>query len=620
MLTLLVLQGPDKGQRFEIPDAMFVIGRESAQVPLTDNTVSRRHCEIAQRDGLYVLSDLSSANGTFINGLRVKSPQAVRVGDQLRIGRTLMVFGSIEVARVANVGGAGGGNLVEIAGEEAGVDSAIMHTVGANDDSLVLAVPDPSAAAVTNLQILYKLGAALSSAFDIRQAMSITMDLVLEHLRADRGLILLKTETAPGSGPVMELEPVVVRTREEEAKTGEAGGAGGSEGAGAGQGQPKVRASRTIINHVMTSGEGVLSSNAMADRRFSKGRSVHDLGIHSALCVPIKARRFAPLSSPPPPAAVPPAAAPPAPSASASEDSQITPLFEVLGVIYIDSSVRNYSYSPDQLRLLSAIGMQAGMAVQNAKLYQAGIRAERLAAIGETTAALSHSIKNILQALRGGADVVEMGLSGSNMQQASKGWGIVNRNLDKIYNLTMNLLAYSRPRTPEFRSSSIPRLVRDCVELVAASANDRGIMVVADVDDDQPPVPVDEDGIHQVLMNLLSNALDAAPQRSGGGETKGLVTASAKYDPASDSALIEVTDNGPGIHPTMRDHLFELFHSTKGNRGTGLGLAVSKKIVEEHDGTISVKSPLGPGGGTTFHVKLPIKHVAEPTESWAQQG
>src|SRR5204862_2999684 len=100
---------------------------------------------------------------------------------------------------------------------------------------------------------------------------------------------------------------------------------------------------------------------------------------------------------------------------------------EVIAVIYIDSSVKNYTYSPDQLRLLSAIGLQAGMAVQNAKLFQQGLAAERLAAIGETTAALSHSIKNILQALRGGADVIEMGIKSGNVTQAGKGWRIVDR-------------------------------------------------------------------------------------------------------------------------------------------------------------------------------------------------
>src|SRR5439155_17627252 len=136
-----------------------------------------------------------------------------------------------------------------------------------------------------------------------------------------------------------------------------------------------------IINHVINNGEGVLSSNAMADRRFSKGKSVHNLGIRSALCVPIRARKLAD---------------------KAGE--------QTIGVIYIDSSVANFTYSPDQLRLLTAIGLQAGMAISNAQLYRAGLAGERLAAVGETTAALSHSIKNILQALRGGADVGEMGL------------------------------------------------------------------------------------------------------------------------------------------------------------------------------------------------------------------
>ena len=110
---------------------------------------------------------------------------------------------------------------------------------------------------------------------------------------------------------------------------------------------------------------------------------------------------------------------------SRRENSEIKTGGEIIGVIYIDSSVKNYTYSPDQLRLLTAIGLQAGLAIQNASLYRQGVQAERLAAIGETTAALSHSIKNILQALRGGADVVEMGLRGTNLVQVTKGWRIV---------------------------------------------------------------------------------------------------------------------------------------------------------------------------------------------------
>jgi signal transduction histidine kinase len=312
------------------------------------------------------------------------------------------------------------------------------------------------------------------------------------------------------------------------------------------------------------------------------------MGIRSALCVPIKARKLDARDVP---------GQPPTPGA------------DVVGVIYIDSSVKNYTYSPEQLRLLTAIGLQAGMAIQNAKLYQQGLAAERLAAIGETTAALSHSIKNILQALRGGADVVEMGFKSTNIGQASKGWRIVDRNLTKIYNLTMNLLAYSKPREPQLEMMNPKLLIDDCLELVSAAAAEKGAMVVADVDEYHPAIPIDSSGLHQVIMNLLSNALDALPPKEG------LIRIECHYDAENRQSILEVIDNGAGIPSTMMKHMFELFHSTKGNRGTGLGLAVAKKIVEEHEGSIIVKS--APGEGTTFTIRLPVYHenLADPSQT-----
>ena len=558
MLTLLVLQGPDKGRRFELPDAPAVIGRESRQLPLTDNTVSRRHAEMhplpAEEGGGWEIHDLGSSNGSYINGIRVQKQQVLKLGDQIRVGHTVMVFGA-----QPGMSRASGGN-VKLAGEEMGMDSSIVHTVPSNEDSVVLAVPEPAAAAMTNLKILYQLGAALGSSFDVAQVLEVVMDLVFEHVKADRGIILLLD---PETG---DLDPKVVRLRDEEHGTKSEE----SETPANGKQSPKIHASRTIINHVMVNGEGVLSTNAMADRRFSKGKSVHNLGIRSALCAPIKARKL-----------------------TEKEGGD-----QVVGVIYIDSSVANYTYSNDQLRLLTAIGLQAGMAISNAQLYKAGLEAERLAAVGETTAALSHSIKNILQALRGGADVVEMGLRSSNVNQATKGWRIVDRNLEKIYNLTMNLLAYSKPREPKLERMHPKKLIEECLELVAPMASEKGVMAVADIDPGQPAVPMDPDGMHQVLMNLLSNALDAVPA------TGGLINVICHYEPESRETVLEVIDNGAGIPPAMMAHMFQLFHSTKGNRGTGLGLAVAKKIVDEHDGSISVKSKIGEG--TTFTIRLPV--------------
>jgi signal transduction histidine kinase len=557
VLTLLVLQGPDKGRRFELPDAPALIGRESRQLPLTDNTVSRRHAEMLPLPGNdgWQIHDMGSANGSYVNGIRVEQDHVLKLGDQIRVGHTVMVYGAQPGVSRAS------GRNVNLSGEEVGMDASIVRTVPSNDDSVVLAVPEPAAAAMSNLKILYQLGAALGSSFNVDQVLEVVMDLVFEHVKADRGFIMLM------DSKTNELVPKVVRRREEEDSKND-----NNDGSSEPKTPEKIHASRTIINHVLTNGDGVLSTNAMTDRRFSKGKSVHNLGIRSALCAPIKARKL-----------------------QEKDDGD-----KVIGVIYIDSSVANYTYSQDQLRLLTAIGLQAGMAISNAQLYQAGLEAERLAAVGETTAALSHSIKNILQALRGGADVVEMGLRNSNVGQAVKGWRIVDRNLEKIYSLTMNLLAYSKPREPRMEPVHPKKLIEECLELIAPMANEKQVMAVADIDPNHPAVPMDPDGMHQVIMNLLSNALDAVPP------TGGLIRVVCRYDAENKESILEVIDNGVGIAPSMMPHMFELFHSTKGNRGTGLGLAVAKKIVDEHEGSISVKSK--PNEGSVFSIRVPAMH------------
>ena len=544
-----------------------MVGRESKAVPLSDNTVSRRHCEFRPGErGEWFVRDLGSSNGTYINGQRADRVASLKLGDQVRIGRTLMVFGNQPGVVRAR------GGYVELAGLEAGMDSSIIDTMSSNDDSLVLAVPEPALAAVGNLKLLYRLSATLGSSFNEQHVLEVVMDLVFEQVQADRGIILLR------EGADQTLNPKVVRVRDSlPTRTMPTTSGTVLIGKPKPESPDKIHASRTIINHVISTGSGVLSSNAMSDPRFAKGKSVHDLGIRSALCVPIKARKLD--NS--------------APSNKPEEGDG-----EILGVLYVDSSIRNYTYSTDQLRLLSAIGMQAGLAMQNARLYQNALAAERLAAVGETTAALSHAIKNILQALRGGADVVEMGLKSSNLDQSRKGWGVVERNLDKIYNLTLNLLAYSRAREPGRELINPRSVINDCVELVANIANERGIMVTVEVAADVPPVPIDPDGIHQVLMNLLSNALDSIPTGM-----PGVVNVRATYDPDHHATQVDVSDNGVGIEPAMSKNLFLLFHSTKGNRGTGIGLAVAKKIVEEHGGTIHAHHPNGTG--TTFTFRLP---------------
>ena len=111
-------------------------------------------------------------------------------------------------------------------------------------------------------------------------------------------------------------------------------------------------------------------------------------------------------------------------------------------------------------------------------------------------------------------------------------------------------------------------------------------------------MPIDADGIHQAVLNLLINAIDAVEPNHG------VVTLNSDYDPVAHEALIEVQDNGVGIKPDDLERIFQPFFSSKGQRGTGLGLAVTKKIIDEHLGRIEITSKVGQG--TTFRIRLPV--------------
>ncbi len=543
MLVLTVLQGPDTGKRFELPDTEpQIIGRSSEALPLTDMTISRRHAELTPDDGQWYINDHESANGTYVNGVKLTGPTRLRSGDQIRTGSTLFLYGR-ESARA-------GEHPVKVLRPEA-MDAAVESTSPSSDDSVIMAVPEPSAQAMEHLAIIYELMQLVGTNFDRTMLLERVMDLIFEHFEVDRGFVLLQPE------PQVRPEPVVVRYRKQPRNTDE----------------KRIHVSRTIIQHVLSRGEGVLSSNAMTDKRFAPADSVQAYGIRSAICVPIKFRE------------------------------------RTFGVIHVDSQVANYTYTEEQLRLLTAIGAQAGMALSNADLYQQGMANARLAAVGETVANISHSIKNILQGMRGGAEVVELGMRREDLSLLGSGWDILSRNLDRIYELTMNMLAYSKQRKPEFQMVSLPALCREAAELIQPQCDRRNVALITELDDDMPPIPADPSGLHQALMNLLNNAIDVVEPDSGA------ITLRAEYDAIGNEAVIVISDNGPGIDPEILPQIYQPFYSTKGQRGTGLGLPVTKKIIDEHGGKIDVKS--NAAEGTTFTIALSTESRVDPSATTA---
>jgi signal transduction histidine kinase len=157
------------------------------------------------------------------------------------------------------------------------------------------------------------------------------------------------------------------------------------------------------------------------------------------------------------------------------------------------------------------------------------------------------------------------------------------------------MLSISKEREPDYTMSQLGETVQDALSIVRRRAEEAGVEITVDIAEDIPESRYDEESIHRAILNLLTNALDAMEEV----ET-GKILVSCGYDSESDRLFVSVADNGPGIPDDQQHRIFEAFHSTKGGRGTGLGLAVSRKILREHDGELLLETKVGQGSRFTM--------------------
>jgi PAS domain S-box-containing protein len=237
------------------------------------------------------------------------------------------------------------------------------------------------------------------------------------------------------------------------------------------------------------------------------------------------------------------------------------------------------------------------------KLEHELINSERLAAIGQTVAGMAHGIKNILAGFKGGRYLVDIGIDKNNTDKLINGWEMIKRNIDQTSDLVMDLLTYSKEREPEYQNCFPNDIADDVCELVNEMAIAYGIAIVKDLSTSIGEVSMDPNTVHQCLLNFLSNAIDACIFDDNI-EKKHEVSVLTKLE-GETTIRFEVSDNGSGMSEDVKSKLFSSFFSTKGAKGTGLGLLVTRKLIEEHQGNIDVESELAIG--TRFIMKLPFK-------------
>ncbi len=316
--------------------------------------------------------------------------------------------------------------------------------------------------------------------------------------------------------------------------------------------------SHTLIDHVCQTREAMLTVDAQSDSRFDGAESLVAHEIHSAMCAPLLGREA------------------------------------VVGAICIDSGGEHHSFTAKDLGLFTAIARVVGVAVENAGLYRKNLEQERLAAIGEATAGLGHCIKNILTGIRGGAQFIDLALQQKNLSMVEKGWPILSRAVDRIDGLVMNMLTFSKEQAANPQPFDIGALVHEVVENQRPRAEKAGVQLET-MCAAEGIARGDHRQLYRALLNLVGNALEAC-EREGG-----TVSVSTARD--DKSWRITVADTGPGIPEAILPRLFEAFVSSKGSAGTGLGLACTKKIAEQHGGAVEVRSE--PGAGAQFTLVLP---------------
>jgi signal transduction histidine kinase len=230
------------------------------------------------------------------------------------------------------------------------------------------------------------------------------------------------------------------------------------------------------------------------------------------------------------------------------------------------------------------------------------VEAERMAAVGQTVTELAHAIKNIANGLKGSIFVLGKGIEQDNKKYLLEGWEMVEGNLEKIKNLSLDLLNYGKYANVTFTLEDPNAPAKEVVELIASKAKEADVELKLELSDKLQPLHFDRAGIHSCLLNLVDNAIDAC--RESGSSAKGGIVKVRTVKTPGWAVEYQVSDTGQGMDDEIQGKIFQSFFSTKGTKGTGIGLMLTKKIVDQHRGLIEVTSQNGVG--STVTIKLPI--------------
>jgi PAS domain S-box-containing protein len=230
----------------------------------------------------------------------------------------------------------------------------------------------------------------------------------------------------------------------------------------------------------------------------------------------------------------------------------------------------------------------------------------QLASVGLIVSSVSHGVKGLLSGLDGGIYLMETGFRKDDMDRLKQGWDMVQRKVERIRSMVMNILYYAKDREVFWQLIEMDEIMESVQDVLEDRAEALGVDLEVDVGTGS--FEGDQNSVHSMLINLLENSIDAC--RSDKEQTDHKVKMSGRIE--GSHAVFEIEDNGIGMDQETKEKAFSLFFSSKGTEGTGLGLFIASKIVKNHGGGIDIDSTLGEG--TKFTVKLPVRRPADLQE------
>jgi two-component system NtrC family sensor kinase len=556
MPKLLIRSGDKKGISYRVADVMIAIGRDpSNTVVLPDMSVSRMHARVIPEARKYLIEDLGSVNGTFVNHERI-TRQILNIGDRITLGKTTLQFLHLGAPETLAREPVPSDVLSEkhdttemtvqiaLSPPETGFSGSLLNPSNLSDLNK----------AYDRLTILYNLIHDLVTITEFPEVLNRTLEKVMGIVKGDRGLIVLVDEETG------DLVPCVSRKREGLVNRDE------------------ISLSKSICREVLQSGQSILTSDAMEDNRFQGSESVISQKIRSAMSAPIRGKD------------------------------------KLLGVIHVDSVGKLTSFSRDDLELLTAIGYQAGIAIENAMLFAETKRAhlelqerqtqlleaEKLTALGKIAGGVAHEVINPMTVIMGFSSMVCRKLDQGHTDQESirecvERLKSVDDEAKRVLQIVHNISQFYRRK----KSERVPTNVNDEIEValrIAEYRRNSGVQIIKDFASNPPMVMGDRSQLQTVFLNLLNNAMDAV-------ENRGTITISTLNE-SDGKVRVRVGDTGCGIDPAIREKIFvPLFTTKEEGKGTGLGLSITQDIVENHKGAIEVQSE--PGKGAVFTIIFP---------------